>query len=807
MIYTINPFNVLWLSVIADDKLISKRKKEISQYLNMDEVPSFDNDIQGINYELFRNQELVNESYTQLTHQTKKIKSIFNWFIPSENSETALDYLSKWLIKKAYSSLSNSEDLFDIKNLLLLELIVLENKNLSRKSIDLDYDTHRYMFEGLLSNEKFWNQFRTLYSNHNEINLKSWELSSFKKEIKQIYAEDIFDLAENINDSKLYVSFVDTFWVQAKELDDNKNVTSILNEIDNIVTSIKDMDADDFELDESIVLIEKLLNNTKQLKDIWLDKNVKYRKMVDELARHVKWLSLELHRNWDDENAYILLLEVMDLDISDNLRRNLQTNLETLRENLRYNWIRIPVKRSSPLDDIQFTWDRESRYVDDSERNHSHDANDWEQWNNEKSIFSSIWFKMLVWVFLILRFLHYIWSNYWDSDNNDDAFATTFEDCQARKPVNSICMTLWGRNDYFIYECEAWYENQNDKCTKQVEPNIPNADRNPWKDTILKAIPEIRNSSFSDMYEKYWNELVFEIQYLLKNKWHLNGSIDGLYWPQTISAIKDFQKDNWLEQDWVPWYVTLNALVGNKIKKSEPITVYSTKQILNKVNVRNEAWLSWTKVITTFLPPKTLEIISEKVILKGQYPWVKIRSGSTVWWVDYNVAFVKEHIAEFSRVTKININLRGEPSINSELMKEIIAWTSVEVISMETINWINRHFIRHNYDLWYVHQIAFEEVEEEKPINNFNNFYQDYEPINSRVVDENPYYDQLHIVEPKKSAQEIGQERCNKHYPWTVYRASDNTCNCANRVDRRINRSCKKVEDDLAPLLQDLFNQ
>jgi len=56
--------------------------------------------------------------------------------------------------------------------------------------------------------------------------------------------------------------------VQAKELDDNKNVTSILNEIDNIVTSIKDMDADDFELDESIVLIEKLLNNTKQLKDI-----------------------------------------------------------------------------------------------------------------------------------------------------------------------------------------------------------------------------------------------------------------------------------------------------------------------------------------------------------------------------------------------------------------------------------------------------------------------------------------------------------------------------------------------------------
>jgi len=152
--------------------------------------------------------------------------------------------------------------------------------------------------------------------------------------------------------------------------------------------------------------------------------------------------------------------------------------------------------------------------------------------------------------------------------------------------------------------------------------------------------------------------------------------------------------------------------------KPSPNTAIPQEKISIPKNIIN-------RVIRTLTPPQNVTIISETEYVKGEFPWVKIRAWNTEWWVDYNVAFTETFDIQYEKKVVNNINMRSTRSKNGNLVKLINEGAYVEVISTKTIDGITRYYIRHNWDIWFIHQIAFEVQNEEKTyekivINNIN---------------------------------------------------------------------------------------
>lgn len=75
-----NAFLVLWLTSDADDKVITKRYKEILHLLAIDEAASYDKDISFVDYTYIRQESAVKYAYSLLANQQKKVWQTLFWF-------------------------------------------------------------------------------------------------------------------------------------------------------------------------------------------------------------------------------------------------------------------------------------------------------------------------------------------------------------------------------------------------------------------------------------------------------------------------------------------------------------------------------------------------------------------------------------------------------------------------------------------------------------------------------------------------------------------------------------------------------
>lgn len=66
IIFLITQYLVLWLNSDSGEKLLNKRYKELLNFLNIDEVWTYDNDFQFIDYKQIRNEENIKESFQQM---------------------------------------------------------------------------------------------------------------------------------------------------------------------------------------------------------------------------------------------------------------------------------------------------------------------------------------------------------------------------------------------------------------------------------------------------------------------------------------------------------------------------------------------------------------------------------------------------------------------------------------------------------------------------------------------------------------------------------------------------------------------
>jgi len=337
MIITNNAYLILWLSSDSDEKLLNKRHKEILKILDIDEVPEYENDFSFIDYKKIRTTEAVKWAFHELSNQRKRLYQDFFWFqIVTWKDEKLYKQLCKWdvieSIEWRWELYQTTWKFHYLKNRVIALLLSFENQN---KFDDLDFswdwpEIVRALHE-CIESDKFWKEFLNIVNLSAETPISDNEISKFRSEISQYLAEEFFDLSEELKAPKLYVEFNKVFWVNAKELDDNKNVTEPLSRIEKNSKKIKELDLES-DLDEIIDLINEIEEEVKKLKKVWLEKNPKIIKVIDDVSLQIRWLGITLINDYDDKEwALDFINEALSLKPSTTISQKLNKDINDIK--------------------------------------------------------------------------------------------------------------------------------------------------------------------------------------------------------------------------------------------------------------------------------------------------------------------------------------------------------------------------------------------------------------------------------------------------------------------------------------------
>lgn len=329
MLISKNAYLILWLNSDSDEKALNKRYKELLNLLNIDEVWSYDNDFDFIEYSKIRTDDAIKEAFQNLSNQHKRIYQTFFWFqIVDDKDEECLNDILQW----KYSEWSDKWlDLFKkskkyhyLKNYIIAELLFFENK---KKFKDLSFtavpsNVANYLSQ-LLDSDNFRKEFKEIFNMQNEISVRDDMIINFRNEIKQFIAESFFDISEELSTPKLYKEYSKVSWVIAKDLDDNKNVIESIKNIEVTLKKIKSMDLGQ-ELDNIIDWVNEISNQITILNKLWLSNNPKIIKIKDEFATEVRSMAISLFNDYDDnDNALNFIEEAKGIAHSNSLKQKL----------------------------------------------------------------------------------------------------------------------------------------------------------------------------------------------------------------------------------------------------------------------------------------------------------------------------------------------------------------------------------------------------------------------------------------------------------------------------------------------------
>lgn len=337
MLISKNAYLILWLGTDADEKLLNKRHKEILKILEIDEVPEYETDFSFIKYKNIRNVESVKWAFHELSNQKKRVYQDFLWFQLVDNKDEKLfKQLCDWNILEA---IEWWKDLYDttwkyhyLKNLFVANLLWFEHQK-QFKDLDFSDDWPEIINElhECIESDKFWKEFLKIINLSYETPLSNEELNKFRWDIVQYLAEEFFDLSEELKAPKLYVQYNKVFGVYAKELDDNENVTKPLSIIEKNSKKMKELDLWS-DLDEIIDLINEIEDEVKKLTKVWLQKNPKIVKVVDDVSLQIRSLGIALVNDHDDKDTAIdFINEALSLSPSTTIAQKLKKDIKDIQ--------------------------------------------------------------------------------------------------------------------------------------------------------------------------------------------------------------------------------------------------------------------------------------------------------------------------------------------------------------------------------------------------------------------------------------------------------------------------------------------
>jgi hypothetical protein len=331
-----NAYHILGLGISATQKEISKRSKEIINYLKIHDVPIYDLDINF--FDDFRTESAVKKAVQKLQKPKDKIKDFFFWFNISDNTDKqALAEIQTKKYEKALKTWknelkNNKKSLFYKKNIALLLCLLLSektNKEQIKYSISL--------WGELLNSEEFWKAFSQTYKRCDEHLASKEILETFKKNIIE-YISDIYTELHELHNEPLYISeFKTLFKLKGKKAERSilEPIYQTLNQTSEDLEKMKISEDGVFDMDEKRKVKE--LVNTLQLQfnkliDLGLYNDTHTKIIRDRAADAIKTVVLDLHNNLDEtEKALSLLKIALDFAGTSGMTTKLKHEIKSLK--------------------------------------------------------------------------------------------------------------------------------------------------------------------------------------------------------------------------------------------------------------------------------------------------------------------------------------------------------------------------------------------------------------------------------------------------------------------------------------------
>ena len=141
-----------------------------------------------------------------------------------------------------------------------------------------------------------------------------------------------------------------------------------------------------------------------------------------------------------------------------------------------------------------------------------------------------------------------------------------------------------------FYEIKWEWENQTIECKMDI---------------VKSYLESIKYLEWSDLKNK-WSAWIMAVQIALESKWYDAGKIDGILWPNTKTAVKEFQNKNSLEEDWLPGKITIS-----KILEKRDLTQESPSNTNNWSNTQSKNETEWNHLNENAeKEPKDTDIVS-----------------------------------------------------------------------------------------------------------------------------------------------------------------------------------------------------
>lgn len=332
-----NSYNILGLSSNTDQRLVTKRYKEISNQLKIGLVPKYDIDIPAC--QPARNEQTINDAVQKLQSPRNRISEYFLWFtISDEIDRKAIELVRESRFYDAIQvwqeniSTKTCESYFYKKNLALLYYIILFNRN------DKSYIASSInLWHELVFTNKYWDSFFLSYETINGQSTSKEIYETFKSNVIENISTMYTELS-TIHNEPLYVSsYYKIFSHKGGYLEDNVlapiygNINDCIEKLNLIeISSIEDY-SKSLKI-ELKVLIKSIQSNLNSLKDLGLYNDSISIVLRDKASEALRSISIDLHNNLDIvKKSKSITKEAIKIAGTTSLIERLENDLSTMK--------------------------------------------------------------------------------------------------------------------------------------------------------------------------------------------------------------------------------------------------------------------------------------------------------------------------------------------------------------------------------------------------------------------------------------------------------------------------------------------
>jgi hypothetical protein len=337
-----NAYHVLGLDTSASQKDILKRSKDIIRFIQIDELPTYDLDLDV--FKDFRTEESVKDAIQKLSSPKKQIKEYFFWFnIADQIDEQAVGILrmkkpeDALMVWEHHANGDSTKALFYKKNLALLYCLLLfkeNNQHYLKASLKL--------WKEIVTSDKFWAAFSKIYKLNDELNTNQETIDDFEKSCTAYIADLYTEIAEVRKDNS-YVSEFSAIFNTKGEKTSKDLLTPIFNEMSVAINKLEALKVSGdgfFSKEKSAVLKENvsiIQSSCNKLLELGLYDDSESRLMRDRAGNALRSISIDLNNDLNETSVALGIAKIADqLSGTEGFKNKLKQDLKQIEDNDAY---------------------------------------------------------------------------------------------------------------------------------------------------------------------------------------------------------------------------------------------------------------------------------------------------------------------------------------------------------------------------------------------------------------------------------------------------------------------------------------